>query len=190
MVSIACLQRSLLKRGEIHLFEPNPYVFEYTKENLSPDNNVYLNEAAVSDFGGTLNLYSRFSDGFSGTSTILNEVKDNNSHKKISVKSVTLDEYVLNNKPPTFLKIDVEGAENLVLKGGDNLLKHRDPIVAIEIWGDEVGYKLSLKTIKLLKDYGYKPYRLDKAGCTKSLTYNFFDRNLNLKNSENFVFKK
>ncbi|MFY8350435.1 FkbM family methyltransferase [Pseudoalteromonas sp. SSM20] len=51
--------------------------------------------------------------------------------EKISVKTATLDE-LFSETPVTFIKIDVEGAEWLVLQGTRKLLESSTPIVAFE----------------------------------------------------------
>ncbi|MCJ7631136.1 FkbM family methyltransferase [Candidatus Bathyarchaeota archaeon] len=53
--------------------------------------------------------------------------------KKVAVPTLTLDTLLDFFAPPSFVKIDVEGAEALVLKGADRLLSEIRPTVYIEV---------------------------------------------------------
>ena len=57
---------------------------------------------------------------------IFSMVSDNNKNGNIS-----LDEYFKYKTPPNFLKLDVEGNENFVLKGAENIINLNDMKIAI-----------------------------------------------------------
>jgi FkbM family methyltransferase len=58
----------------------------------------------------------------------------------IDVRTVTLDDVLSGGAPvPTLLKIDVEGAEGRVLRGGRNLLTAHRPALLIEIHSTRAG---------------------------------------------------
>lgn len=63
-----------------------------------------------------------------------------------------------NNIYPDFIKCDVEGAELLVLKGGEETLKSKKPVIFIELlrkWAQKFNYHPN-EVIKFLKNLGYK----------------------------------
>ena len=73
------------------------------------------------------------------------------------MKIKTLDEIIEKKFPaPDLSKIDVEGAENKVLRGASKLLKNK-PKLLIEIHSIRSMYDV----VNLLKDYGYKSELLD-----------------------------
>jgi FkbM family methyltransferase len=51
----------------------------------------------------------------------------------ITVEAVTLDRFALGNRPPTVVKIDVEGAEEEVLKGAETMFRVSKPVLICEI---------------------------------------------------------
>lgn len=57
--------------------------------------------------------------------------KDNKNIERIEL--ISLDEFVLESKEiPSLVKVDVEGAEHLVLEGAKNLIKNHRPVFIIE----------------------------------------------------------
>jgi methyltransferase FkbM-like protein len=66
---------------------------------------------------------------------------------------VALDDYALDRRPPTLLKIDVEGAEVDVLRGAQRLLREDRPHVIVETHGA----RLEQACGDLLLAAGYRP---------------------------------
>jgi FkbM family methyltransferase len=69
------------------------------------------------------------------------------------VASLTLDGFVHDHAPPTFLKIDVEGAEASVLRGGRDVLRRSCPIILCELHGDDARSEV----VPLLSGYDLQP---------------------------------
>jgi FkbM family methyltransferase len=115
----------LSKKGQIIAFEPDPDTMERLKHNVSLNSvsNVVFVSWAVSDGAGEVSL---FTDGASGNAPTLREQIDREGCPKnqITVQTKTLDSEILaSNLPlPTVLKIDIEGAEVLCLRGAQKLL--------------------------------------------------------------------
>ncbi len=159
-------------QGKVYAFEPNTFNIERIKLNLTKNThvkNIYLKEVAVSNqMGEEEFLFSEnieggtSSGGFLDTSDPLwrKEVYVNEGEfKRVKVKTVTLDSLIEENRAqkPSLLKIDVEGAENLIMKGGMKFLREFKPTILMEIHSmfnmfevlnalHEIGY-----TTKLLK---------------------------------------
>ena len=77
----------------------------------------------------------------------------------MSVKSITLDDYVLSNKlKPTLIKIYAESSEYKVLKGMHYILNEIIPILCIELGDLDIdNVKSSREIIDLLiESYDYK----------------------------------
>ena len=115
---------------QVHAFEMDSNCIPLLETNLKMNHleNVVINNVAVSDKVGVEKIPS-----LAQPNAGLQIVKESNSAAVLEVKSITLDEYVeKNNLNPTFLKIDVEGAEMKVLSGMKNLLQ-KDLRLLIEI---------------------------------------------------------
>jgi FkbM family methyltransferase len=86
----------------------------------------------------------------------------------VAVKSVTLDELVGNYpmKPPSLIKIDVQGAEMLVLGGAARILAESRPVLFVELHEDGLKrFNTSVAAIvAYLSRYGYGTYWLSKDG--------------------------
>ncbi len=171
---------------EVHSFEPLPEEFENLINNLKDGKRIFLNNLALSNTISTAKLKLA-----NGSSSIILEIKEKvlkGYDKEIEVKTTTLDEYLKTHNPPTILKIDVEGAENLVIEGGINFFKNNSPIIAMEIWGDKSGYNLNhKKAVEILKGLGYKSYKINNNGELCLLeNINFSE----IPDNDNLVFKK
>ncbi len=114
--------------GRVCAFEPIPRAIAYLKKHLvlNQISNATIIEAAVSDRNGSVTL--QVGDGDYGRIS---------SDGTFSVRSVTLDELVFAGAipPPDFVKIDVEGAELLVLSGARGILISSRPTLFLAVHG-------------------------------------------------------
>lgn len=159
------LAQEIINEGEIHSFEPHPEIFKLLKRNCQLDiyQNTFLNQKALSDQTGEVWFYDHFKKKrHSGRGSLV--VTSENS-QKIKVNSIKLDDYLKNHKPPTLMKIDIEGGEYLLLKGAQKTLSSIRPKIIMEIFPDDH----HRKAVQLLLDSGYKMYSLDKGGQTNFL---------------------
>ncbi len=173
---------------EVHAFEPLPDVFESLKNNFQNNPKVHLNNLAISNKNGNLELFVA-----GGGSTIIEEVatKIKIKNNKIVVKTITLDDYIKTHNPPTIIKMDVEGAESLVIEGGKEFLKNNNPIIAMEVWSGEEGKNFSMKAVEKLWSLGFKSYYINKKGdlekIDKDLSEKVYEEGLS---NDNFIFLK
>lgn len=125
--------------GVVHCFEPSPVVFPRLKANvdlnLSLSGRIKLNNVGVGAENGKLEFFEfghmlgngcltpPQTSGFDFTPSI---------HSTVDV--ITLDEYVAQNdiKKVGFIKVDTEGYEFNVLKGGLQTIKSCRPIMLLE----------------------------------------------------------
>ncbi|GIW67091.1 MAG: hypothetical protein KatS3mg095_0989 [Candidatus Parcubacteria bacterium] len=172
---------------EVHSFEPIKECIESLRLNLKDKNNVFINEVALSDKEGIIKLY------VPGDLYGLSSIKSNILHfKNLTTKeipSITLDKYIYEEKhnPPTFLKIDVEGAEFEVLKGAEKFFKNNSPMISLEVWGKDNNGEISMRAVNLLRDWGYKSYFITKDG---ELEQKEGDLSLITNGFDNFIFLK
>jgi len=119
----ACLSR--FPRATIHAFEAAPPTFEKLVGNVASDR-VRLNPVGLSDAEGTLVLnYNPADDGLS--SLIEGKRIHDGDWRSFEVPLTTGDRYCETNSIATidFLKIDVEGAEGLVLHGFETMFAEK-----------------------------------------------------------------
>ena len=151
----------------VHSFEPNPLLYPYLEKNLKKViKNMILYNLALSDANGESELKlpirskSLFKDNieelFQLGAASMHPKNTIENFKKVPIKMRKLDDIEINNKIG-FIKIDVEGHEKNVLKGGLNTIKKNKPILLIEI--EEKHSKQPVEdTINFMKTYNYKAY--------------------------------
>ena len=125
--------KNILAGGKIFAFEPADWAYNRLTENIRINavKNIETLKLAVSDFTGSNQFYVCEDDAYNSLiSTPMKQVQ-----KVIKINSIRLDDFCLKNniKDIDILKIDVEGADFLVLKGAKNILRSdHSPIIICE----------------------------------------------------------
>jgi len=174
--------------AEVHCFEPLPSVFKELKNNLLKVNNVFLNNVVVSNMSGQTDLHLSVSSDVSTINKKILKITPYKYTDKIKVKAITLDEYIANYSKPTVIKIDVEGAENMVIEGGTQFLKNNSPIIVMEVWPGENGKNISMEPVEELRNLGFQSYYLDFRGELQKVQGDL--SRLPRFNGDNFIFLK
>jgi FkbM family methyltransferase len=153
-------------KGKVFAFEPQSNLYNYLKKikGLFKWDNVTIEHLALSDSEGSVTLYiptNKVSKASSPGATIV-EHKDNPKFGTTEIVSTeTLDSYCHRyNIKPDFLKIDVEGNELKIFKGGIDTLKNYKPKIIVEIETLHVGQEKVLQTFQFMKSLGYRGYIL------------------------------
>lgn len=164
--------RKLLPEAQLYCFEPLIQSYKSLIESFSNDKNFIAFNFAISNFKGESDFYECVS---SGSSSIL-EMTDvhkkaypsTTENKKITIQVDTLDnvlfEKINSRDDIALLKIDVQGAEALVLKGAEKTLALID-IIFTEINFSET-YKDCVKINELtgiLESYGFVLYGIENV---------------------------
>lgn len=125
--------------GRVYAFEPVRANVAVLRQNVQQNGlaNVRIIAKAVSDISGDRQLVVAQHSGGSALSEAEEQPPD--ALGKIKVKSVSIDDLVATKtaKPPSFVKIDVEGAEIRVLNGMSETIARYRPRILIEIDGSE-----------------------------------------------------
>jgi FkbM family methyltransferase len=154
----------------IAAFEPNPAVRETLTNwlGLRPSVEIVPLALAAEPGHATLLVPHWHSGGGSiSTSGNPNLDLDFSDGSTFDVQVVTLDSFVASfGRPPTIMKIDVEGSESLVLLGGIDMLTNAQPKIIMEIHYDTAGEPRDSyrDAIAVLTDLRYKLYSLDHDG--------------------------
>ena len=142
---------SLKGAAKVFVFEPVPANAEKIQRliELNPSLPIQLKQVAVSDTNGkaVFNLMPEETMGKLENSSFQQGDK---ALTQLTVDAITLDELISTGVPePDFIKIDVEGAEEFVLIGAQDLLQRKTPSLMIEIHSPAIGKRC----LNILKEY-------------------------------------
>lgn len=149
---------ALGNRGLVLAFEPEPANFSYLAKSVKANHfdNVRLYDCALSNLEGEVKLYLPRDVINPGDHSINCPPKDS---KFVTLRALTLDKLAeeMQIRQIDVLKLDVQGAEPLVLKGGEKLLRGCMIRHIIVGWTPQVwkGEETLLKEI--LNSYGILP---------------------------------
>ena len=119
--------------GHLYAFEPTDYAFEKLIENfnLNPglQKNTDLIKSFVSNKQGTKKNYKiRSSWKINKTKSSADQM-DENFYGEV----INIDDFFKDISKINFIKIDVDGFDYKVLQGGEETIKHHQPIVFVEL---------------------------------------------------------
>jgi FkbM family methyltransferase len=153
--------------GMVYAFEPNEENRQILKKNVQEnelDEIVVVRSEAVSDQNGSAEL--SIADINKGSHSIIKSKKPQNV---VEVPTVKIDN-VINDKID-LIKVDVEGAEDKVVAGMEQILSKYAPTVILEynpkLWDRDIR-----DTFGPLSDAGLSPYELQQGGEVKKKTIN------------------
>lgn len=150
------------KSGRVVAFEPNPETVALLNDNVraSGANNVTVEPIACTDREQTLTLYAagEINTGMSSLARANANVTEEGP-KPYTVRGRPIDAVVreLNLNRVDAIKIDVEGAELLVLKGTLDTLKRFHPKLVIELVPEQLAsFKATPEEVRaLIREVGY-----------------------------------
>lgn len=172
--SVEALRRTCAPK-RIVCIEPNPYLAKRLKARYRAHEEITVLETALSDVPGEFQLFVPRYRGFvyDGLASLdrtsaeewLNEERvagfdrSKLDVEEYKVQAATLDSLGLS---PDIVKIDVQGFELQVVKGGRETFSRSQPITIIETPSELV--------VAQLAEYGLKPYRFNKQSLIEGDT--------------------
>ena len=150
------------KEGEIYSFEPAPKAHDSLLDNIKLNNyyNIFPFKLGVSDKQGEIIFNICEDDAYNSIgNNPLKPVKEQQIIKTTSIDNFC-KEYNINRID--LLKIDTEGAEELVLKGGEKVLNNDNGPLIICEYNSKTDYGIanSKGMFNLLKEMGYYIFQL------------------------------
>lgn len=149
------------KFGQVFAIEPHPDNQKILEKELSGLSNVSIIHAAITPVNGTVKLYNCPNPG---GHTISEDVMGHRiwGHRPdsfVEVQGMTLDSFCKDLKV-SFMKVDIEGAENTAFEGAIETLKNNQMDILIEVHRFVDNEKL----FKFFTDLGYRIYDIDGIG--------------------------
>lgn len=178
-------------QGKIFAFEPQSNLYNYIKriKDLFNWDNVTIEHLALSNTQGTVTLYipaNKVSKGTSPGATLIEHKEQTDFNTTETVRTQTLDSYCSQyNIKPDFLKIDVEGNELNIFKGGADTLKKFKPKILVEIEARHIGREKVLETFAFLKALGYKGQIIHQFNRIPLENFDF-EKHQNTSDKENY----
>ena len=149
--------------GSIHAFEPVPATYDRLARNVALNglgDVVRTNNLGVGNHPGTFRFHVPSFSG-SGAASLMNLHPDEDT-MEVEAEVTTLDAYFAEHglNRLDLVKVDVEGAELMVLHGGSATIAHYKPLLFLELlrkWSKPFGYHPN-DVIALLGGMGYRCY--------------------------------
>jgi FkbM family methyltransferase len=146
---------SVARKGMTLAVEPDIWLTQLLRRSQRLRKNVGLNvvvlPAAVADRDGIATFtIARRGRASNALESVGGRTESGGARETQTVPTLTLDTLLDFTPAPTFVKVDVEGAEALALRGAQRLLRDVRPTVYIE-----VGQEHSDEVAKRLTDHGY-----------------------------------
>lgn len=159
------------QKGRGYAFEPDPTNFSYLKKNIEFNcyENIVLEKRAVGDIPGMVYLYLN-DKGNQGDHRTW---KGEEAREKTLVRAVRLDDYFKGiDLKIDFIKMDIQGAEAMALKGMKNILAETEALkILMEFWPWGLigcGSDPTEMVVDLL-GYGFHAFSILKEGVLKEV---------------------
>lgn len=161
------LAEHLAQDGEVHAFEANKKLCTYLHKNFSTSSQVFVTCTIVAGSEEEVDFYDATDVQDSSASSRFNIVESHVIPTKLP--AMTLDAYIASGrKPPTIIKLDIEGGEYDAIMGALNLIEKNKPRIILEVWGGEMGRKYSDNAVKKLQKLGYEAFSFERDGTVAS----------------------
>lgn len=178
----------MLMEGTVHAFEPSPIARAFLASHLELNSidNCIICPYSVSDRCGLATLFQGAPQKCALSGFL--PPKKAEPYTAIPVNSITLDRYCEESGAlPDLLKIDVEGAEMLVLEGAEQMLRKKHPTLILSVHPEmleqlgssafalfgflkELGYQVSDSRGARVASFSTGEYICRSAGGRKTVT--------------------
>lgn len=155
--------------AKVYAFEPIPSTIEVLKKNIQLNRLDNIEAIGLGMFNEEKDLNFLFAEDVSGATSLklTGQARGQAPVQEIMCKTTTLDAFCSSNGvQPTLIKVDVEGAELMVVQGGKDCLAST-PIILMELlrkWSREFDYHPN-DVFQHLEQYGYTAWAFSEDGA-------------------------
>ena len=137
-------------RGRVHAFEPLPRNRRRLEAALEANRstNVEVHELAVTSSTGEAPLRGHRS------SAMWSLMDNRGTDERVTTPTTTLDDLRGSFEPPQVVKVDVEGVEYEVMRGGAQFLDEHRPLLVVEFFPSSVPYAQRLLPFYAFEELG------------------------------------
>jgi len=157
------LARIVGEKGLVYAFEPDPSLCKLLRRNVRSQPQIRVNQFALSERTETATFYLHPTSGMSNS--LVNAWE---GHSPVTVQCYSMDDWFALESihKVALVKIDVEGAEPLVLRGMRGIMQSpQRPHIISEFCPDNLsGNDAENEVFELLLQHGYKVYRITSHG--------------------------
>lgn len=183
------------ENGKVYAFEAAKNTVAILKKNTANFAGVKVFHNAVSDKEETIKFYE-FPILYSEYNSM--DIKQFSNEgwmqdykpAETEVIAVSLDKVAAEMPRPDYIKIDVEGAEDKVIRGGKDLLNKYEPVVIMEFLSEDRLNIAHSNALQGLNDLGYKAHIINKNGKLEPVSDVKGYLKANNIDSDNIVFVK
>ncbi|NUM49596.1 MAG: FkbM family methyltransferase [Flavobacteriales bacterium] len=153
--------------GSVHAFEPvkeNFFSLRKAVERNRVEKNVVLNQFALGDYNGSIEIVKTEQGKSSNAVLSFNDEQYEKGLSKETIEIKMLDDYMNQINRCDFIKVDIEGAEYFLIKGGTKFIEKFKPVIYGEFnafFLRKFGFTL-LDIWKILAPIGYEAYVEDR----------------------------
>lgn len=137
--------------SKVYSFEPNPDTYDLLKINAKNHKNITTYNYGFGEEDGSFFLQEN-STNIGGSYIV-----DSENKETVEIKILKLNSFINEVSDVVFIKIDVEGFEEKVFRGGMDFIKKHQPIIVFE-QDEQVFGEDESPSIKLLRELGYHFY--------------------------------
>jgi FkbM family methyltransferase len=168
----------IAEKGKVYSIEAASKSFQILHENTKNKENIAAFNIAFNDTDESINFYE-FPTLYSEYNTLVRNQYEHEAWfeaKSIKVQRIDGkrgDSFITGESAlPEVIKIDVEGAEDIVLRGLSNYLLSHSPAIIMEFSQSNRGNDNHRLADNFLKSFGYLAHSIDEAGEPQVLTSN------------------
>lgn len=182
--------------GKVQSFEPSKLSYQLLAKNIADLKNTTSTQKAVSNSLESIVFYEFPNSHSEYNTTDITQFKDQEWIKDykpniIEIETTTIDEITKDGKfKPQIIKIDVEGAEHKVIRGGMSFFGAHSPQIVMEYLEPNRKNESHKNALELLLSLGYKTFIIKFDGEIEAITN--IDEYLETEKleSDNIVFRK
>ncbi|MCB0578115.1 MAG: FkbM family methyltransferase [Phaeodactylibacter sp.] len=152
------MRKGVGKEGKVFAFEPQKKLFDYL-QSIARQENVVIEHMGVSSEEGEATFFTPKTKKGDSPGARIGRLAGDGQYDETKIRVTTLDKYFLEREIcPTLIKIDVEGHEGQVLRGGTRLLKTCRPRIVMECENRHLKEGSVFDVFNILLESGYQGF--------------------------------